>query len=60
MGHTAQVLIWTSLDTIPSKLKTAEYSFDRRLLYFECKNAIFDISKNKSKDFFSLIVSRKA
>ena len=46
--------------SIPSNLKTAEYSLDRRLPYFKCKNAIFDISEKKSKDFSSLIVSRKA
>ena len=57
----ANFLTWTSLrHSIPSNLKTAEYSFDRRLPYFKCKNAIFDISKNKSKDLYSLIVSRKA
>jgi len=57
----ANFLTWTSLrHSIPSNLKTAEYSFDRCLPYFKCKNAIFDISKNKSKDFYSLIVSRKA
>ena len=32
----------------------------RRLPYFKCNNVIFDISKKKSKDFYSLIVSRKA
>ena len=57
----ANFLTWTSLrHSIPSNLKTAEYSFDRRLPYCKCKNAIFDISKNKSKDFYSLKVSRKA
>ena len=57
----ANFLTWTSLrHSIPSYLKAAEYSLDRRLPYFKCKNAIFDISKKKSKDFYLLIVSRKA
>ena len=41
-------------------LKTADYSLDRCLPYFKCNNATFSISKKKSKDFYSLIVSRKA
>ena len=46
--------------SIPSNLKTAEHRLDRRLPYFKCNNVIFDISKKKSKDIYSLIVSRKA
>ena len=41
-------------------LKTAERRLDKRLPYFKCINVIFDISKKKSKDFYSLIVSKKA
>ena len=57
----ANFLAWTGLrHSILSNLKTAEYNLDKRLPYFKCNNAIFDISKKKSKDFYSLIVSRKA
>ena len=45
---------------IPSNLKTADHRLDRRLPYFNCNSDVFDISKKKSKDFYSLIVSRKA
>ena len=54
-------LTWTGLrHSIPSNLKSAEHKFDSRLPYFKCNNVVFDISKKKSKDFYSLIVSRKA
>lgn len=57
----ANFLTWTGLrHSIPSNLKTAEHRLDRRLPYFKRKNVIFDISKKKSKDCYSLIVSRKA
>ena len=57
----ANFLTWTGLrHSIPSNLKTAEHGLDRRLPYFKRNNVIFDISKKKSKDFYSLIVSRKA
>ena len=57
----ANFLTWTGLrQSIPSSLKTAEHRLNRRLPYFKCNNVIFDISKKKSKDFYSLIVSRKA
>ena len=59
----ANFFTWTGLrHSIPSNLKTAEYNLDKRLPYFKCNNAIFDISKKKSKDFLLTIkiVSRKA
>ena len=43
-----------------SNLKTDEHRFDRRLTYFKYNNVIFDFSKNKSKESYSLIVCRKA
>ena len=49
---------WTGLrHSIPSSLKTTEYRLERRLPYFKYNNVIFDISKKKSKDFYSLMVS---
>ena len=57
----ATFLTWTGLrHSIPSNLKTADHRLDRCLPYFKCNSDIFDISKKKSKDFYSLIVSRKA
>ena len=57
----ANFLTWTGLrHSIPSNFKTTDHRLDRRLPYFKCNSNIFDISKKKSKDFYSLIVSRKA
>ena len=40
----ATFVTWTGLrHSIPSNVKTAEYSLDKRLPYFKCNNAIFDI-----------------
>ena len=61
LNKKANFLTWTGLrHSILSSLKTAEHRLNRRLPYFKCNNVIFDISKKKSKDFYSLIVSRKA
>ena len=61
LNKKANFLTWTGLrHSIPSSLKTAEHRLNRRLPYSKCNNVIFHISKKKSKDFYSLIVSRKA
>ena len=56
----ANFLTWTGQYSIPSSFKTTDHRLDRRLPYFKCNSDIFDISKKKSKDFYSLIVCRKA
>ena len=57
----ANFLTWTGLrHSIPSNFKTADHRLDICLPYFKCNSDIFDISKKKSKDFYLLIVNRKA
>ena len=57
----ANFLTWTSLrHAIPSNLKTAQCYFSIGDPSFRCRNTIFDIRKNKSKDYYTLIISGKA
>ena len=57
----ANFLTWTSLrHAIPSNLKTLQCYFSIGDPSFTCGNTIFDIRKNKSKDYYTLIISGKA
>ena len=42
-----------------SNLKTLQYRFAKGNPSFICKNDIFDITKVKSKDYYSLMISKK-
>ena len=54
-------LTWTGLrHSIPSELKTVQYRFTRGNPSFKYNNVIFDITKKRSKDYYSLIISKKA
>ena len=54
-------LTWTGLKhSIPSNLKTLQYRFTKGNPSFIYKNDIFDITKVKSKDYYSLMISKKA
>ena len=46
--------------TIPSILKTIEYTTFTENTYFTKGNEIFDIAEKKTKDNYSLIISNKA
>ena len=48
-----------SRHSIPLDLKEVPYRLTRGDPPFKCKNVIFDITKKKSKDYFSLIISKK-
>ena len=54
-------LTWTGLrHSVPSNLKTLQYEFTKGNASFIYKNDIFDITKVKSKDYYSLMISKKA
>ena len=54
-------LTWTGLrHSVPSNLKTLQYRFTKGNPSFIYKNDIFDITKVKSKDYYSLMISKKA
>ena len=54
-------LTWTGLrHSVPSNLKTLQYELTKGNVSFIYKNDIFDITKVKSKDYYSLMISKKA
>jgi len=54
-------LSWTGLrHSVPSNLKKMQYKFTIGNPTLQYKNVIFDITKKKSRDYSSLIISKKA